>query len=441
MLDQQAATANEDAHREQILDIQRYILEDLVNPIDLWIGDVRGVPSLTTGEAAILGLLAIQPWTTYELATQLQRSLRWFWPLGERTIYDLPKALVGKGLAASEEKLTGKRTSTVYFITADGERALRRWLDHTGSIPRLEIEDLVKVFFAPGGSLEQLARTIEHMREAAFEAMSELAEVGAGTADYPVDGAIAQRVSVNAVSFELVFRIHSTIFEWTKWAQDAINQWPSTTDPRWDEAAGVFAAANRHVHSLTNENRVHALTIQSTPGSPTDEEITPTLLAVVAHPDDETFGFGSLLRQHRPDVVVTLDPTGSDGHRDHAAVGAAATDAFHNCVTWDAALYHWCLPRSLMQAWSQEIASRQPDSVYLETDLGRPDDDITTVVESARWLAEREKAISKHHTQSSPFEGLPEPLYQAFFTEDHLVRIVPPWEGGPTETSLLGLRH
>ena len=34
-----------------------------------------------------------------------------------------------------------------------------------------------------------------------------------------------------------------------------------------------------------------------------------------------------VLERHRPDVVVTLDPTGSDGHRDHAAIGVAALPA------------------------------------------------------------------------------------------------------------------
>ena len=29
---------------------------------------------------AVLALLALQPWTTYQLATQMERSLGWIWP-------------------------------------------------------------------------------------------------------------------------------------------------------------------------------------------------------------------------------------------------------------------------------------------------------------------------------------------------------------------------
>ena len=50
--------------------------------------------SLTTTSYAVLGLLALRPWTTYELAKQVQRSLDWFWPRAERKLYDEPKRLV-----------------------------------------------------------------------------------------------------------------------------------------------------------------------------------------------------------------------------------------------------------------------------------------------------------------------------------------------------------
>lgn len=39
MLDEQAGTVDADARRDQILDIQRYILEDVVNPMHLWAAD------------------------------------------------------------------------------------------------------------------------------------------------------------------------------------------------------------------------------------------------------------------------------------------------------------------------------------------------------------------------------------------------------------------
>ena len=60
------------------------------------------MPSAPTGTSyAVLGLLSLRSWTTYELAQQVRRSLNWFWPRAERKLYQEPKALVERGLATS----------------------------------------------------------------------------------------------------------------------------------------------------------------------------------------------------------------------------------------------------------------------------------------------------------------------------------------------------
>ena len=46
---------------------------------------------LTTTSYAILGLLSLRPWTTYELAQQMQRALGQFWPRAESKLYEEPK--------------------------------------------------------------------------------------------------------------------------------------------------------------------------------------------------------------------------------------------------------------------------------------------------------------------------------------------------------------
>ena len=144
------------------------------------------------------------------------------------------------------------------------------------------------------------------------------------------------------------------------------------------------------------------------------------------------------LDRHRPPVVVTMDPTGSDGHRDHAAIGQATTTAFMQYNSSGAAsLYHWCLVRSLMNRWAAERAGDA--GVYGEQLLGRPDDEITTILDGAHVLSARRAAIAAHATQPSPFIGLSLELEAAFLTVDYLVRVVPPWEGGPIERSLAGL--
>src|SRR3954462_2227390 len=80
----------------------------------------RSLMELSSTSFALLGLLAVRPWTTYELAHQTKRSLRFFFPRAERHLYAEAKRLADAGLARSEHAFTGKRRSTRYSITAEG---------------------------------------------------------------------------------------------------------------------------------------------------------------------------------------------------------------------------------------------------------------------------------------------------------------------------------
>ena len=53
--------------------------------------------ALTPTSYALLGLLAIRPWTTYELAKQMDRTLNRFWPRARSKLYEEPKKLVAQG--------------------------------------------------------------------------------------------------------------------------------------------------------------------------------------------------------------------------------------------------------------------------------------------------------------------------------------------------------
>src|SRR5688572_13685267 len=99
---------------------------------------------LTTTSYAILGLLAIKPWTAYELTKQMERSLRHFWPRAESRVYEEPKRLARLGLARATAETVGQRPKTRYTITPKGRRALSAWLAEPGGDPQLECEGLLK---------------------------------------------------------------------------------------------------------------------------------------------------------------------------------------------------------------------------------------------------------------------------------------------------------
>ena len=123
------------------------------------------MPALTTTSYAVLSLLALQPWTTYQLARQMERSLGFIWPRAISRLYEEPKKLVAAGLAASRAEATGRRPSTVYTITADGRDALAAWLAEPGTGPVLECEALVKIAYADQGTREGLLANLAGLIE------------------------------------------------------------------------------------------------------------------------------------------------------------------------------------------------------------------------------------------------------------------------------------
>src|ERR671933_56370 len=78
---------------------------------------------LTTTSYAILGLLAVRPWSTYELTRQMDRSLGRFGPRAESKLYEEPKKLAAQGLAVAAPEQVGRRPRTVWSITDEGQRA------------------------------------------------------------------------------------------------------------------------------------------------------------------------------------------------------------------------------------------------------------------------------------------------------------------------------
>lgn len=136
----------------------------------------------------------------------------------------------------------------------------------------------------------------------------------------------------------------------------------------------------------------------------------------------------------RPDVVVTLD--GSDGHRDHVRLRDVVLEI---APRTGARVYLQCLPRSLMQQWVRHHAGDEDAAVYVELpEIGTPDEQLTTLVDTSDHLDRRLDAISRHASQSSPFAGLPDELVRSFLTTEHLIRVAPPWTGGEPERDIFG---
>jgi LmbE family N-acetylglucosaminyl deacetylase len=151
--------------------------------------------------------------------------------------------------------------------------------------------------------------------------------------------------------------------------------------------------------------------------------------------DDLAAELREIIDDVRPDVVVTLD--GSDGHRDHVAIRDATLRAVRTAAPRPSRTYLSCLLRSAMDRWVDHLreVDRWGDYTAL-ADLGTPDEEITTVIDVRHLLDLRWAAIRAHASQVSPFAALPTDLADLFLARDHLVRVEPPWTGGPVETDI-----
>jgi DNA-binding PadR family transcriptional regulator len=176
---------------------------------------------------AILGLLAIQPFTTYELAQQMDRTLSWFWPRAASMIYEEPKKLASAGLATSRASFTGRRRSTVYQISDAGRAALRDWLNAPATGLRMEFEAMIKVAFADAGDRNQLRATIREIRA---DAEARLTEILDRSTQYATTGGpFPDRLPIVAITGKLLMSQYEAVIRWARWAEDAIDDWTGVT--------------------------------------------------------------------------------------------------------------------------------------------------------------------------------------------------------------------
>jgi DNA-binding PadR family transcriptional regulator len=184
--------------------------------------------SLTSTSYAVLGLLAIKPWSSYELTQQMDRSLGRIWPRAVSKLYEEPKKLVAHGLARARAEQNGQRTRTVYAITAEGRQALAAWLHEPGDGPVIEFEQLLKVFFAENGTK---ADTLASLRAAQEWAQARCAESLAAGERYAEDeGPFPQRLPELQLASRFITDFYLLVLDWARWAAAIVETWPD--DPR-----------------------------------------------------------------------------------------------------------------------------------------------------------------------------------------------------------------
>ena len=133
----------------------------------------------------LLGMLAVRSWTGYELTRQVRRSLRFIWPTSEGHLYREQKRLVTLGWAVVEQEQNGRRVRNRYTITQAGREALARWLATPPEEPHLQIEGVLRAFYANLGDPADLHQS---MTTTAEQAGSMLATLRGFVREYLAEG-------------------------------------------------------------------------------------------------------------------------------------------------------------------------------------------------------------------------------------------------------------
>jgi DNA-binding PadR family transcriptional regulator len=184
--------------------------------------------SLTTTSFAVLGLLSIKPWSSYELTQQMDRSLGRIWPRAVSKLYEEPKKLADRGYARASTEQNGRRTRTVYAITARGRRALATWLQEPGEGPVLEFEQLLKVFFAENGTKADILAILAAAQRWAQARCAESLAVGEGYLEGA--GPFPERLPELQLTSRFITDFYLLVLNWSHWATTLVEIWPD--DPR-----------------------------------------------------------------------------------------------------------------------------------------------------------------------------------------------------------------
>ena len=133
----------------------------------------------------------------------------------------------------------------------------------------------------------------------------------------------------------------------------------------------------------------------------------------------------AVIREIRPDIVITHDPTGGYGHPDHVTICQRTETAVERCRDENGPLlYYVCFPRSFFQLmWNKmvELGLRPPFSADDTEALGTPDEEVTTTVNVRRYVALKKESLERHRTQierDGPFSKLPQDFMEEIMSSE-----------------------
>ena len=115
---------------------------------------------------AILGLLAREPATGYDIRKLVERALSHFWSESYGQIYPILNQMARQGSASRKvQRQSGKPDRRVYSLSPKGREELKRWLAEPAEFQVARNETLLKLFFGTELDPDENIKHVERYRD------------------------------------------------------------------------------------------------------------------------------------------------------------------------------------------------------------------------------------------------------------------------------------
>lgn len=173
---------------------------------------------------ALLGLLAVEPRSGYELTQAFKSDLgRYAWQAGHTSIYPELAKLADRGLVEVTEE--GARGSRTYSVTPQGQAELRSWMLEPPRRGTVRNEQVLRMFLVsaldPADALVLLHGIAEHTADEA----AQLRQVMQNAPEPIPEGA----AGFGYLAAEFGRRQYDAVHDWALWAIDALQAQQDTT--------------------------------------------------------------------------------------------------------------------------------------------------------------------------------------------------------------------
>jgi PadR family transcriptional regulator, regulatory protein AphA len=167
---------------------------------------------------ALLGLLAEEPASGYDLARKFERVLqRYAWHAKNSQIYPELGQLCAEGLiSVVDEGPRGRRT---YAITDAGRAELRRWMRNPPEVFVVRNEFMLRLFLLSALEPDEARAALRHLADQTDAALADLREqVDKFDAAAPPGAPLP----LGRLVAEFGLRSFQTLQEWARWAEQHI---------------------------------------------------------------------------------------------------------------------------------------------------------------------------------------------------------------------------